>query len=97
MAAITLSSFCPVKYVLKNSERDMPSRRCSSSLTPVMELAIGVAVANDFRRFADRLTGFIGPTARQVIVRLTAFLLMCIGVQIVVTAIGDLVARWRVA
>jgi multiple antibiotic resistance protein len=48
-------------------------------------------------RFADRLTGFIGPTARQVIVRLTAFLLMCIGVQILVTAIGDLVARWRVA
>ena len=48
-------------------------------------------------RFADRLTGLIGPTARQVIVRLTAFLLMCIGVQILVTAIGDLVARWRVA
>ena len=48
-------------------------------------------------RFADRLTGFIGPTARQVIARLTAFLLMCIGVQILVTAIGDLVVRWRVA
>ena len=48
-------------------------------------------------RFADRLTGFIGPTARQVIVRLTAFLLMCIGVQILVTAIGDLVGKWRVA
>ena len=47
-------------------------------------------------RFADRLTGLMGPTARQVIVRLTAFLLMCIGVQILVTAIGDLVARWRV-
>ncbi len=47
-------------------------------------------------RFADRLTGLIGPTARQVIVRLTAFLLMCIGVQILVTAIGDLVAKWRV-
>ncbi len=48
-------------------------------------------------RFADRLTGLIGSTARQVIVRLTAFLLMCIGVQILVTAIGDLVTRWRVA
>ena len=48
-------------------------------------------------RFADRLTGLIGPTARQVIVRLTAFLLMCIGVQILVTAIGDLVVKWRVA
>jgi multiple antibiotic resistance protein len=50
-----------------------------------------------FYRFADRMTGVIGPTARQVIVRLTAFLLMCIGVQILVTAIGDLVAKWRVA
>jgi multiple antibiotic resistance protein len=48
-------------------------------------------------RFADRLTGLIGPTAKQVIVRLTAFLLMCIGVQILVTAIGDLVAKWRIA
>jgi len=48
-------------------------------------------------RFADRLTNFMGPTARQVIVRLTAFLLVCIGVQILVTAVGDLVAQWRVA
>jgi multiple antibiotic resistance protein len=46
-------------------------------------------------RFADRVTELIGPTARQVIVRLTAFLLMCIGVQILLTAAGDLVARWR--
>jgi multiple antibiotic resistance protein len=48
-------------------------------------------------RFADRLTGVIGPTAQQVIVRLTAFLLMCIGVQILVTAIGDLVVKGRLA
>jgi multiple antibiotic resistance protein len=47
-------------------------------------------------RFADRLTVLMGATARQVIVRLTAFLLMCIGVQILVTAVGDLVAQWRV-
>ena len=49
-----------------------------------------------FYRSADRLTHFIGPTAQAVIVRLTAFLLMCIGVQILVTAIGDLIAHWRV-
>jgi multiple antibiotic resistance protein len=48
-------------------------------------------------RFADRLTKLIGATARVVIVRLTAFLLMCIGVQILVIAIGDLVVKWRVA
>ncbi len=48
-------------------------------------------------RSADRLTHFMGPTAQAVIVRLTAFLLMCIGVQILVTAIGDLIAHWRIA
>ena len=47
-------------------------------------------------QFADRLTRFMGATARQVIVRLTAFLLMCIGVQILVGALGDLIAEWRV-
>jgi len=48
-------------------------------------------------RFADRVTAFIGATARLVVVRLSAFLLMCIGVQILVTAVGDLVVKWRVA
>ena len=48
-------------------------------------------------RFADRLTEIMGPTARQVVVRLSAFLLVCIGVQILVTAVGDLVMKWRVA
>ncbi len=48
-------------------------------------------------QFSDRLTRFMGATARQVIVRLTAFLLMCIGVQILVGALGDLIAQWRVA
>ena len=47
-------------------------------------------------RSADRVTGLMGATARLVIVRLSAFLLMCIGVQILVTAVGDLVAKWRV-
>jgi multiple antibiotic resistance protein len=48
-----------------------------------------------FYRFADRLTDFIGATARTVIVRLTAFLLMCIGVQILLTSIADLVGKWK--
>ena len=46
-------------------------------------------------RFADRVTDFIGATAQLVVVRLTAFLLMCIGVQILVSAVGDLVLKWR--
>ena len=46
-------------------------------------------------RFADRVTDFIGATARLVVVRLTAFLLMCIGVQILLSAVGDQVVKWR--
>jgi hypothetical protein len=42
-AAITSSSFCPVKYVWKNSVRVIPSRRCSSSVTPVSVLATGTS------------------------------------------------------
>jgi multiple antibiotic resistance protein len=47
-------------------------------------------------RFSGRVTNFLGSTARAVVVRLTAFLLMCIGVEILIAAIGDLVVQWRV-
>jgi multiple antibiotic resistance protein len=46
-------------------------------------------------RYADRVTALIGATARLVVVRLTAFLLMAIGVQILLGALGDLVVKWR--
>jgi multiple antibiotic resistance protein len=46
-------------------------------------------------RFADRLADLIGATARAVVVRLTAFLLTCIGVQIMLTSVGDLIVKWR--
>ena len=38
---------------------------------------------------ADRLTGFMGPTGTRTITRLSAFLLLCIGVQILLTGIND--------
>lgn len=48
-------------------------------------------------RFADRVITLFGATARLIVVRLSAFLLMSIGVQILLTAVGDLVTKWRVA
>ena len=45
-------------------------------------------------RYADRVTALIGVTGRHVIVRLSAFLLMCIGVQIIIGGAGDIVTRW---
>jgi multiple antibiotic resistance protein len=47
-------------------------------------------------RYSDRVTGLMSAAARSVVARLSAFLLMCIGVQILVTAVGDLVAKWRI-
>lgn len=46
-------------------------------------------------RFADRVTGWMGTSARSIISRLTAFLLLCIGVQILLAGLGDVVAGWH--
>lgn len=40
--------------------------------------------------FADRLAGALGPTGTNVIVKLTSFLLVCIGVQIVWNGVSQL-------
>jgi multiple antibiotic resistance protein len=42
-------------------------------------------------RSADRMNSFLGASARRTIARLTAFLLMCIGVQIVINGAVDIV------
>ena len=39
--------------------------------------------------YADRLTRLIGPTGTRTVTRLTAFLLLCIGVQILITGVED--------
>jgi multiple antibiotic resistance protein len=40
-------------------------------------------------RSADRIAGLLGPTARTTFARLSAFLLLCIGVQIVLAGIAE--------
>jgi len=46
-------------------------------------------------RFADRVTGWMGASARNILARLTAFLLLCVGVQILVSGIGEAVSDWH--
>jgi multiple antibiotic resistance protein len=41
---------------------------------------------------APRVAGWLGPTARQTVSRLAAFLLMCIGVQIMLHGVEDVLA-----
>jgi multiple antibiotic resistance protein len=40
-------------------------------------------------RYADRLTQMMGPTGTRTITRISAFLLLCIGVQILITGVED--------
>jgi multiple antibiotic resistance protein len=40
-------------------------------------------------QYADRLTQMMGPTGTRTITRISAFLLLCIGVQILITGIED--------
>jgi multiple antibiotic resistance protein len=42
--------------------------------------------------FADRLARILGPTGMTVIIRLSAFLLVCMGVQIVWNGVSALLA-----
>ena len=50
-------------------------------------ITIGLCYAS-----ADRVVALLGPAGARVLTRLTAFLLLCIGVQIVLTGVQDAVA-----
>jgi multiple antibiotic resistance protein len=41
--------------------------------------------------WADRLVAFLGPAQARVVTRLSAFLLLCVGVQIALNGITDFV------
>jgi multiple antibiotic resistance protein len=45
-------------------------------------------------RSSDRVAGLLGAAARRTIARLSAFLLLCIGTQIMLTGIGEVVGAW---
>lgn len=49
-----------------------------------------------FYRFSERMAGLIGETGRRTVARLSAFLLLCIGVQIMLNGVLDVAntIRW---
>lgn len=53
----------------------------------VIALIVGVSYA-----FADKVVAFLGQARSRVVTRLAAFLLLCVGVQILVTGINDALA-----
>jgi multiple antibiotic resistance protein len=48
-----------------------------------------------FYRFAGRLSGMMGETGRHTAARMFAFLLVCIGVQIMLNGVSDVVTTWQ--
>jgi multiple antibiotic resistance protein len=42
-------------------------------------------------RFADQVASWLGTSARRTLARLTAFLLLCIGTQITINGVEDVV------
>ena len=55
--------------------------------------AVAVAIAVGFcYAAADRVVALLGPAGARVVTRLTAFLLLCIGVQIVLTGVQNALA-----
>ena len=46
-------------------------------------------------RFADQVAGWLGVSARRTVSRLMAFLLLCLGVQILISGIQDVVIGLR--
>ncbi len=71
-------------------------RRLGANLLALLAAAIGSAfVAATIYlcyAFADRLAGFMGPTGMNVILRLSSFLLVCIGVQILWNGVSQLLS-----
>jgi multiple antibiotic resistance protein len=71
-------------------------RHLVANLFAVLSATIGVIlVAGTIYlcyAFSDRLSALIGPTGLKVIVKLTAFLLVCIGVQILWNGASQLIA-----
>ena len=70
-------------------------RHLVANLLGLLAAAIGTAVIAGTiylcYGFADRLSALIGPTGLKVIIKLTAFLLVCIGVQILWNGASQLI------
>ena len=70
--AITLAANAPSK---------LPERLIASAISACAVSLIAVTVYLCYR-YADRLTRLLGPTGTNIIVRISGFLLFCIGIQI---------------
>ncbi len=85
--AITLGAGVPVKGV----------PLLATSLGLVLGIWAASVVIWLSYRYASRMVQLLGPTGTAVFLRLSAFILLCIGVQICWDGLADLLAPWRPA
>jgi multiple antibiotic resistance protein len=64
-----------------NAPSHLPERLTASAISALAVSLIAVTVYSCYR-YADRLTRLLGPTGTGIIVRISGFLLFCIGIQI---------------
>ena len=67
----------------------MPTNFAIGSLLAALAIAVCVGLCY---ASADRLTALLGKTSSRVVTRMAAFLLLCIGVQILLTGVTDALA-----
>ena len=65
-----------------NAPSNLPERLIASAISACAVSLIAVTVYLCYR-YADRLTRLLGPTGTGIIVRISGFLLFCIGIQII--------------
>ena len=76
--------------VALSAERPEPFAQALQFFAGVSAAAAGMAVVIfALYRSADRMARFLGPGGERTLTRLSAFLLLCIGVQIMITGVTD--------
>jgi multiple antibiotic resistance protein len=48
-------------------------------------------------RYSERIAHWAGPTGTSIVMRISAFLLFCIGIQVLSTGVAALIGSLRVA
>jgi len=72
-----------------NLHEDVRLQLIVSALAAVIGiLLIGVTIFLCYR-FSDRLETLLGPTGTSILIRLSAFIVVCIGIQIMFNGLGD--------
>lgn len=78
----------PVRRQSATGQITRYKNRTDHELTTAAAAALALSIWITYRS-ADRVARMMGPTGSRTVTRLAAFLLLCIGVQILITGVED--------